>query len=258
VLFLRMDEHQYRFAIHEGPQDDMAYAGWEVADAEAMEALAKRLEQAGFKVERGSRELARARKVEGIVAVDDPSGIRTELFYGPLINMRERFVPTRAISGFDAGPEGLGHIVVAVKDFERSMAFYRDLLGLRISDLIDFKMRTGNEARLAFMHCNPRHHSLAFGQIPAPKKLLHFMLQVRSLDDVGSTLALCEERNVSIAATLGRHTNDQMVSFYAHSPSGFEIEYGWGAIDVDDESWQVQTHRAASMWGHKRPTPHPK
>jgi 2,3-dihydroxybiphenyl 1,2-dioxygenase len=253
VLYLRMDDHQYRFALHHGSQDDLAYVGWEVADERALQQMVSRLEKAGIAIERGSRAQAQARKVEALVTLRDPSGMATELFYGPLINVREPFVPTRAISGFDAGRLGLGHIVVAVADFERSVTFYRDLLGMKTSDLIEFTMRsTGAHAKLAFMHCNPRHHSLAFGAVPAPKRLLHFMVQARSLDDVGATLALCEERGVPLAASLGRHTNDRMVSFYMRSPSGFEIEYGWGAIEIDDATWQVQTYKAPSLWGHKR------
>lgn len=253
VLYLRMDERQYRFALHAGPQDDLAYVGWEVAGEPALAAMIERVGKSGVAVERASHAQAQARKVEALATLRDPSGIATELFYGPLINLREPFVPTRAISGFDAGGLGLGHIVVAVSDFERSLVFYRDLLGMRTSDLIEFTMRsTGARAKLAFMHCNPRHHSLAFGAVLAPKRLLHFMVQARSLDDVGATLALCEDRGVPLAASLGRHTNDRMVSFYMRSPSGFEIEYGWGAIEIDDATWQVQTHRSPSLWGHKR------
>lgn len=253
MLYLRMDEHQYRFAIHPGRQDDLFYIGWEVASEAALQEIIGRLQQAGIAVERAPRARAQARKVEALATLRDPSGLATELFYGPLINAREPFVPARAISGFAAGPLGLGHIVVAVDDFERSLGFYRDLLGMRTSDLIEFTMRsTGTRAKLAFMHCNARHHSLAFGAVSAPKRLLHFMVQTRSLDDVGATLALCEERGVPIHASLGRHINDRMVSFYLRSPSGFEIEYGWGAIEVDDATWQVQTHTASSIWGHKR------
>ena len=51
--------------------------------------------------------------------------------------------------------------------------------------------------------------------------------------------------------TLGRHTNDQMVSFYARTPSGFEVEYGAGAVSVD-ESWTVVNHDRISVWGHHR------
>jgi hypothetical protein len=78
------------------------------------------------------------------------------------------------------------------------------------------------------------------------------MLQLRSIDDVGATMYLVQDQGIEIAATLGRHTNDHMLSFYMRTPSGFEIEYGWGGREVDDASWHVQTHHAPSIWGHRR------
>jgi extradiol dioxygenase len=48
---------------------------------------------------------------------------------------------------------------------------------------------------------------------------------------------------VPIARGLGRHTNDHMVPFHLRTPSGFEVEYGWG--------WQVQHHTQGSIWGHR-------
>lgn len=41
-----------------------------------------------------------------------------------------------------------------------------------------------------------------------------------------------------------------MFSFYSDTPSGFQVEYGYGGRHVDDEKWQVQYYRAASIWGH--------
>jgi hypothetical protein len=41
----------------------------------------------------------------------------------------------------------------------------------------------------------------------------------------------------TIAYTLGRHTNDYMTSFYAHTPSGFFIENGWGGRIIDPGTW---------------------
>ncbi len=51
--------------------------------------------------------------------------------------------------------------------------------------------------------------------------------------------------------TLGRHVNDRMVSFYLQSPSGFGIEYGWDAIEVDDTTWSVRKYDRGSIWGHR-------
>src|SRR5439155_77600 len=53
---------------------------------------------------------------------------------------------------------------------------------------------------MAFFHCNPRHHSLAFMAMPSTaKRLRHFMLQVKALDDVGVTHFLCQDQGVPIA-----------------------------------------------------------
>ena len=48
TLFLRMDEHHHRIAVHPGGNDDIGYLGWEVADERALEALAEKLHGAGF------------------------------------------------------------------------------------------------------------------------------------------------------------------------------------------------------------------
>ena len=79
------------------------------------------------------------------------------------------------------------------------------------------------------------------------------MLEVKTLDDVGTALDIVNARQLRLAMTLGRHTNDLMTSFYVRTPSGFEIEYGTGGLVVDDDTWVVSEHHAQSIWGHKAP-----
>jgi hypothetical protein len=86
-----------------------------------------------------------------------------------------------------------------------------------------------------------------------PKRLHHFMIQTPSLDAVGFALERAGAAGAPITASLGRHTNDQMVSFYSRSPAGFEVEFGYGALEVDDATWRVTRHDKPSSWGHKRP-----
>ncbi|MGO9265143.1 MAG: VOC family protein [Candidatus Binataceae bacterium] len=258
-LYLRMDEHHHRFILQQNPADDLAFIGWEVTDQPALRELTAQLQADGAEVADGTPELARARGVVELVQFRDPNGIPSEAYYGPLMNFQEPFHSSRPITGFETGTMGLGHMVVSVDDSAKSLHFYRDVLGMRISDFIEMKMRRGAPSglTLTFMHCNPRHHTLAFGEIPSPKRLHHFMLQVKTIDDVCSTMYLCQDRGVPVAATLGRHTNDHMVSFYLRTPSGFEIEYGYGARVIDDATWKVQRHEAGSIWGH-RAVPAPK
>jgi biphenyl-2,3-diol 1,2-dioxygenase len=258
--YLRMDENHHRFILQQNPADDLAFIGWEVIDQSALRELTGQLESDGVEVVTGAPELAKARGVVELIQFRDPSGIPSEAYYGPLMDFQEPFHSSRPIGGFVTNAMGLGHMVVAVDDSAKSLHFYRDVLGMRISDFIELKMRRGAPSgmKLTFMHCNPRHHTIAFGEIPSPKRLHHFMLQVRTIDDVCSTMYLCQDRGVPVAASLGRHTNDHMVSFYLRTPSGFEVEYGYGARVIDDDTWKVQQHEAGSIWGHRGMPASPK
>ena len=259
-LFLRMDENHHRFVLTQNGADDIGAIGWEVNNQQELAELANQIRASGIEVTAGSPEEAHARRVGELIKFNDPSGIASEAYFGPLVDHLNPFHSPRPIGGFVTGTMGLGHIVLRVDDAARSLAFYRDVLGMRVSDFIDLKMRRGrptDSITLSFMHCNPRHHTVAFGQFPGNKRLLHFMLQLNSIDDVGAGYYLAQDRGVPISGSLGRHTNDHMVSFYMRSPSGFEIEYGFGARTVDDATWKVQRHESGSMWGHRGPTPPP-
>jgi len=79
----------------------------------------------------------------------------------------------------------------------------------------------------------------------------HFMLETNTLDDVGAALDLATAAGVPVVSTLGRHSNDQMVSFYMSTPSGFVGRVRLGGRLVDDAVWQVQRHDRGTLWGHK-------
>jgi len=252
TLYLRMDERHHRIAVHPGGPDDVTYLGWELEGEQGLRAVAETLRNAGIAYTTGDAAACRERSVAGFIACDDPAGIRAEFFWGALVQRPQAFSSPRGISGFHTGGEGVGHVVIAVPDAAAMMTFYRDLMGFRVSDYIEFTP-AGRPVTIAFLHCNPRHHSLAFMQVPsAAQRLSHFMIQVHELDEVGRTYSLCEREDVPIAVTLGRHVNDDMFSFYIASPSGFTVEYGYGGRSIDDANWQVQYYDATSVWGHKR------
>lgn len=235
----RMDDRKQRIIA-----DGDRYFGWEVADAAALDSLAGGLEAAGVAVRHEPAALADRRFVRGLISFQDPDGNRLEAFYGPML-ADTPFVPTRAISGFRTGVQGLGHAVIMVADFDVALKFYMDLLGFRISDF----MR--GPVNAAFLHVNPRHHSLALFQHPR-QGLHHVMMELYSLDDVGQgyDIALANENRVAV--TLGRHHNDCMTSFYMRTPSDFLLEYGWGAREVDPVNGvPEQLDTLASFWGHE-------
>ena len=248
----RIDTYRSRLRLYEGTLDDVSFIGWEVGGPAELAALRERLEQAGCAVEAGDAALCRARSVEALFAVSDPDGIRTEIFWGPQM-AAEPFSSSRTPGGFVGAPNGAGHHVIVVRDREKTMSFYRDLLGLKLSDYIRSEEEGRPKVLITFMHANPRHHSLAFAEVPfRPKrKMQHIALQVADMSAVGLAYDRLLASDATIAMTLGHHPNCQSFSFYVRSPSGVDIEYSWGSIEVDDAAWLPKTFSQLSDWGHK-------
>ncbi|WP_043364065.1 VOC family protein [Belnapia sp. F-4-1] len=244
-LTFRMDDRRQRLLVVPGAGDGARFFGWEVADGAALDALAARLEGMGVAVARGDAGLAAQRRVAGLVVTEDPLGSRLEIVHGAEVTA-EPFRPGRCISGFRTGPLGMGHAVLTVPRIEAVLPFYRDVLGFGVSDFVTHPFRA------TFLHVNPRHHSLALTET-GQAGLHHLMLELFSLDDVGQghDLAMLEEGRV--ATGLGRHTNDFMTSFYARTPGGFLVEYGWGGRVIDPAAWTpVEMSSGPSLWGHER------
>jgi len=246
-LFLRIDERPYRVVVQQSAgREGLAYAGWEFADRGALDEAVAELEAAGHAVKPSSEEERAERRVSGLAHATDPGGFALELFWGPIID-HEPFVAPRGGSGFVAGTLGLGHIVLGTPAGPASVEFYTGVLGFRVSDV----WRPGG-AEVVFLHCNPRHHSLAL--VPADDaQLYHFMFEARTLDDVGYSLDRHHAVGIPISMDLGKHPNDEMVSFYSRSPSGFDVEIGCGGRLVDDATWTVTEITKPSLWGHRRP-----
>jgi 2,3-dihydroxybiphenyl 1,2-dioxygenase len=250
ALALRIDDYAQRVTLHPGKADDLAYLGFEVASEAELEEIGQRLARADLKVAEGGQELRAARRVARLVELDDPNGIPVELYLGASI-AREPFRSGAGVSGFVTGDEGLGHVVLHAKDALATKRFYVDLLGLKVSDRVCIPTGDGAALEVTFLHANARHHSVAFVQLPVPKRLNHLMLEVDSEDDVGRARDRAVEAGVAVVRDLGKHPNDRMLSFYSTSPSGFEVEIGAGARKIDEATWREHTYDQVSLWGHQ-------
>lgn len=238
----RADEALFRVAVQGGTDDELAYAAWEVASDDVLEAVANRLESFGAVAEEATEEQAALRRVKRLLRTTDPSGYPVELYHTPTLSTTPFVSPAGA--SFVTGALGLGHVVLGVADLERSLCFYKEALGFHVSDEV-----TMGETELVFLHCNQRHHSLALAGVGADSGLLHFMVEMASLDDVGMAYERCLAGG-RVVATLGRHSNDRVVSFYLSTPSPCAVEVGCGGLLVDDASWRLAHHTGTSLWGH--------
>ncbi|MBN9085131.1 MAG: biphenyl 2,3-dioxygenase [Rhizobiales bacterium 65-9] len=245
LLAFRMDDRKQRLIVREDNSNGADFFGWEVKDSDALNRLANRLDNAGIRVERLPAAIANERHVKDLIMFHDPACNRLEVFHGAAV-ASSPFRPGRAISGFRTGPVGMGHIVLTVERIDQVMPFYVDVLGFKLSD---FALRP---FKAYFFHVNARHHSLALIET-GTNGIHHLMMELFSLDDVGQAYDLAQGEEGRIGATLGRHTNDFMTSFYAYTPSCFMVEYGWGGRNIRPETWtSMELEHGPSLWGHDR------
>jgi 3,4-dihydroxy-9,10-secoandrosta-1,3,5(10)-triene-9,17-dione 4,5-dioxygenase len=251
-LYLRMDERSARVIVLPGETDHVLAVGWEVRDQFGLAAVGSAVEAAGGSVKALSAAECAERAVEQAITFQDPAGVPLEVFFGPVLDhspmvgsLGQRFV---------TGAQGLGHVVLPTIAPDETVAFYTDVLGFlpRGAMKVGPVAEDGSAARIRFMGINQRHHSLAI--CPAPHNgepgLIHMMVEVDSLDAVGRALDRIGKAGFSLSSTLGRHTNDKMVSFYVRAPGGWDIEYGTDGMLVDESSYTAEEISSDSYWGH--------
>lgn len=251
ALYLRMDEHYARIVVVPGEIDQVLAVGWQVRDHAALVDSVEAIEKAGFEVRTHSAEEADSRCVEELVSFADPSGTVLEVFHGPLLDHTPAVMPHGA--RFVTGTEGLGHVVLPVENLLESFDFYTGVLGFQPRGAFRLPLPLGvPPQRVRFLGVNQRHHSLALCPTPAfgAPGLVHIMVEVDTLDAVGQALDRVAKSGFSVSSTLGRHTNDKMVSFYVRAPGGWDIEFGTHGAKVEGADYCAEEISADSYWGH--------
>jgi 3,4-dihydroxy-9,10-secoandrosta-1,3,5(10)-triene-9,17-dione 4,5-dioxygenase len=252
AVYLRMDDFPARLVIVPGEQERLLASGWEVASEGTLLEIARILAAADVPVKAGDAAELADRRVGQLLHVDDPSGNSLEIFSGAILDNRPAVSPYGC--QFVTGDQGMGHVVLPALAGEETLSFYTDLLGFRLRDSMrmpgEFFGKPGREVWMRFLGCCPRHHSLALAPMEPPAGIVHLMMEVATLDEVGRALDRSIRRKATISSTLGRHANDRMVSFYVQTPGGFDIEYGTDGLRVEESTWVSRESTAISLWGH--------
>ncbi|KAF0969108.1 MULTISPECIES: biphenyl-2,3-diol 1,2-dioxygenase [Gordonia] len=248
ALYARIDERRSRIAVLPGDSDKALAVGWEVRDEFALERVKKAVEGAGVAVTVMSRKEAGYIDAEGAITFDDPAGTRLEVFYGPVLDHSPVVTPFGG--RWVTGGLGLGHVVLPSAQFAESYDFYTQVLGFLPRGSI--RLDEEGLARVRFLGINERHHSLALCPAPPTEEpgLVHLMTEVDTLDAVGQALDRVNKQKFSISSTLGRHTNDKMISFYVRAPGGWDLEFGTEGMLVDERHYTSEEITADAYWGH--------
>lgn len=242
--YFRADDRHWRLALHARERPGLAYVGFEVHDEVAFDAAVAHLEKEGGAPTRADDEDLAARGVRDMVHLTDPSGLRVEVFWGPYVT--GGFVSPVGVPRFVTA-HGFGHYVPLVNDLSASMDFYQRVLRMRLTDYIE----VGAGMSVQFLRCGPRHHSVALTAIGPLSGLHHIAFELPDIDQVGFALERATRAGTRITASLGRHKNDRMLSFYMRSPAGFDIEIGCDARLIDESTWVTNRFGDGDLWGHQ-------
>jgi catechol-2,3-dioxygenase len=121
----------------------------------------------------------------------------------------------------------LQHLVLFVSDVERSVRFYRDVLGFEV------KTRYPNAAFMKIPGSPDDHHLGLFEQrgVPPPDervaRMYHSAWEVGELTD----LARARQRLMEVGAFVGQSDHGVSLSVYAKDPDGLEFEVFWTVPD---------------------------
>ena len=251
--YFRIDDHPHRLVVIPSAQSSVEAIGFQVSGPEEMDLMVAAVEATGTKVTVLDQSACRDRRVTAAVAFDDPGGNPVELFWG--VALAHRPVNTPKVSSFVTGDQGMGHVVLTVADGQAAYRFYTETLGFRPRNTMRLPAAPAADGTpqfetLWFLGCNPRHHTVGLLPMAGPGRLIHFMLEAATLDDVGRAWDRAEKMELPIMQTLGRHTNDHMVSFYVIGPGGFVVEVGYDGLRVTEEV-PVYEITEGEFWGHK-------
>ena len=123
-------------------------------------------------------------------------------------------------------PTKLGHLVLKVREIQRSVAFYTEVVGLEISDWIDDHM--------VFLRCGEDHHDLALLQLPpghsdspagAYPCVEHFSYRLETLEEMEAVAAMLQARGIAIDRGIGKHGPGENTFLVFRDPDGNNVEF---------------------------------
>jgi biphenyl-2,3-diol 1,2-dioxygenase len=248
----RNDDRARRIVLQAGPANDIVAIGLTALSRDVAAELAGRVAALGFEVTEGSEEACALRGVGTLWHTMSPWGVRIEIVTEQRLTDDPLTTPL-VPGGFLTSGMGLGHGVFFVPDLDAAHQFLVDGLGFARTDSLHLTPAPGIDVWGGFYHCNGRHHTIALIQppFPAPAVFHHVMFEVNDIDDVGAAFDRACAAGVPLPNGLGRHPNDKMFSFYLQTPSGFQVEVGYGGVVVGD-GWDLDVeYDQISAWGHR-------
>jgi catechol 2,3-dioxygenase len=129
----------------------------------------------------------------------------------------------------------IGHVVMHCRDIERTVKFYAEVLGFKVSDVYPDAMVPGG---MVFMRCNSDHHGIGFVGCMTEEsrhvELNHLAFEVATLDEVLRARDYLHAHGVPIDFE-GRRRAGSQIAIEFHDPDGHRLEIFWGLDKVGSD-----------------------
>ena len=223
VAYLRCSADHHAIALYRSDRPGLKRAGFEMKSERALDELRKRLADEGVAIHEVPAAERRELGLGRAFRISEPHSGATYEFYASIRQFGgQPFQPTVAKI------QRLGHFVLKVAEFDAACRFHTEVLGFRVSDMID--------GTICFMRChpNPFHHGV--GLAKANESLLHHVnFMVTEVDDIGRGISRFNKAQVPIVNGPGRHPPSGSMFLYYLDPDGITVEYSFGMEEFPAE-----------------------
>ena len=138
----------------------------------------------------------------------------------------------------------LGHVVLQVTDLNRSLLFYTQVLGFKVTEIYSEDLQPGG---FAFLRCHTDHHSIALVGTGAGRsrhaELHHIAFEVGSVEEVFAVRERLREQGATITFE-GRRRAGCQIAVEFLDPDGHCLEIYWGLDQVGTSGYV----RPSSEW----------
>jgi catechol-2,3-dioxygenase len=142
----------------------------------------------------------------------------------------------------DVKPQDLNHVVLNVASQDRSEAFYRDLLGFKLTDRFI--------GGLSFWGCNANHHSLAFAVAhDGNPSFNHAAFEMKDWEEWLRAVYFAGEKRIKRVWGPGRHLFGNNLFSYYKDPEDNTVEYTAEVEQITDPNRQPRVQEPlADVW----------
>jgi catechol 2,3-dioxygenase len=212
--------------------------GFAVGNADDLQDVEHAAEEAGYP----SRRLAPQEVgIEGFELVD-PDGNRVQ-FHGAVDRSGE------VADSAGRRPIRYQHITLATTDVPQMLAFYRDVVGFRQSDVL-------GDNEFTWLRSNREHHTLAIVAARDGGDIDHYAFDISGWEEIKAWCDRLTEEEVPITWGPGRHGPGNNLFLFFDDPAGHHIELSAELERFHDDRVQYGVRRwepvpaSVNLWGH--------